>query len=256
MITASAAWGFSGVGSIIQWSSKPVSPMARNNCPAIGFFESSNICVSIPAIASIPISGRIWGLVAIPPRGQLIQVQPADVKASPISTARCVGSAALAADIANFVPENCFSRATNFSLSIRCLGASLFSSEIIVACCASIFDCWSLLISSSNTNKTIVHNDSTAMPPSTSHVATRWTEAEYSADSNIIPAPTANEATTLTERSQKWGQNGHDVSGSTALKYVSILAILSWLLVSLFALTQLARSLIALWYERYPKGKN
>jgi hypothetical protein len=67
-----------------------------------------------------------------------------------------------------------------------------------------------------------VQTASTATPPITSHLATRWTGAEYSLLSNIIPPATANEASTLTAGSQKWGQNGHDVSGSNELRYTNI----------------------------------
>jgi hypothetical protein len=117
-------------------------------------------------------------------------------------------------------------------------GASRVSNAMILDCCA-------LLIPSSKINNQTVQAASIATPPITSHLATRWVESGYSLASRIIPAATANEANMLTDKSQKWGQNGHDVSGNNVLRYVSIPAILSWCFVSLLAIIQLIRSLFA-----------
>jgi hypothetical protein len=108
-------------------------------------------------------------------------------------------------------------------------------SRMISACWSRIVACWALLIASSNTNKKTVHSDSTTTPTITSHFATRWTEAEYSLDSNIIPAPTAIPANTLPDMSTKWGQNGSAVPESNALTYIHIPAILAWLFAAVAA---------------------
>jgi hypothetical protein len=123
-----------------------------------------------------------------------------------------------------------FSDATLDSSAVTCRSAVRWATSRSLLSSAMIVDFCSLLIRSSNTNKAIVHSDSTKMPPSTSHIALRWkmrqmrwTDALYFGDSNIIPAPTANAASTLTDRSQKWGQNGE------ALKIVSMIGgLLPW----------------------------
>ena len=46
-----------------------------------------------------------------------------------------------------------------------------------------------------------------------------------------------------------------EVAVRNLLTYVSIAAMLGWSIVSLAAITQLGRSLIALWRERHPNRK-
>jgi hypothetical protein len=60
----------------------------------------------------------------------------------------------------------------------------------------------------------------------------------------MIPAATAAPAKTLTERSQKWGQNGSNSPEVKALTYVSIAAILTWSLAALLAFGQLIKSIL------------
>jgi hypothetical protein len=107
-------------------------------------------------------------------------------------------------------------------------------------------------VRSSNTNNKTVHKDSTAVPPRTNQVATLWTAAEYFGDSSSIPAPTENAATMLIDKNQTWGQRGDASPAQTALKYVSIAAILAWCVVALMAIAGLVRSLVAFWRA----GKN
>ena len=91
-------------------------------------------------------------------------------------------------------------KASNCDLSST-LGAIRVSSAIILDCCAE-------LIPSSKTNRAIVHTASIITPQMTRHVAAWLMDIEYFGDSNIIPAPTEKLASTLTDSSQKWGQNG------------------------------------------------
>jgi hypothetical protein len=148
-------------------------------------------------------------------------------------------------------PENGLrlSEIRTWSSSESDLGAICVSNAIIFACCE-------LLIPSSNTNRKIVQTASTAIPPTTNQNATRWTEGGYFGLSNIIPPPTAILASTARDNSVTWGQKGSKSPERNLLTYVSIAAMLGWSIVSLAAITQLGRSLIALWRERHPKGQS
>jgi hypothetical protein len=152
--------------------------------------------------------------------------------------------------MSNGTPENGLS----FSIIDRgffmTLGANLVSNAMICEFCDSIVDCCRELIDSSKTNRKTVHSDSTAMPPSTSHIATRWAADEYLGDSSMIPNPTMNAANILTDNKTTWGQNGAASPERTILKYVSINAILAWLFVALMAIAGFVGSLVAFWRER------
>jgi hypothetical protein len=142
-------------------------------------------------------------------------------------------------DIANLVPGNGFARAINLAACSRCRGASRVSSLIILDCCAE-------LISSSKTNKNIVQRASMVIPTTTSINATQWVDGGYFGPSNIIPAPTAILASTLNDNKETCGQKGSAVPDRTLLKYVSIAAIMGWLIVSIIAITQLVEITISI----------
>lgn len=114
-----------------------------------------------------------------------------------------------------------------------------------------ILDCCALLIPSSNTNRKMVQIASTTIPVTTSQKATRWTAAEYLGRSNIIPTPTAMLATTLNDNSVKWGQNGSKSPERNLLTYVSIAAMVGWLIAGILAVRALLKSLCALKHERH-----
>jgi hypothetical protein len=117
---------------------------------------------------------------------------------------------------------------------------------------AAICDCCSLLIPSSNTNRNIVQTDSMAIPITMNQKATRWTAAEYRGRSNMIPAPTAILASTLSDNRATWGQSGSKSPEINLLTYVSIAAMLGWLTASGLASIELGKALFALWRERHP----
>jgi hypothetical protein len=108
---------------------------------------------------------------------------------------------------------------------------------------AMIFDCCALLTRSSTTKRETVHTDSIATPTITSQVAMRWVASEYFGRSRNIPAPTAIPASTLSDNSARWGKNGSAVPDHTALKHLSIAAILAWLFAAFAAVFALGRSL-------------
>jgi hypothetical protein len=104
------------LGISTHWFLYPASLSPWNSSVASGPGLSSKICVSIPLIISIPISGRSPGsLVAIPLSGQLIQLQPADFSASAISVAKSIDSGPTAA-IAKAMFENALIRSVRLAL--------------------------------------------------------------------------------------------------------------------------------------------
>jgi len=114
--------------------------------------------------------------------------------------------------------------------SERTRGASFFSSEMIVFCCASIVDCCLPLIPSSKPNNRSVHAASTATPPTTSTLA-----SENLGFSRTIPAATAKLATIAVVSSALWGQKGSNEPEKNSPAILYILAVCSWFGVALIA---------------------
>lgn len=109
-----------------------------------------------------------------------------------------------------------------------------------------ILDCCAELIPSSKANRNIVQRASTAIPATTSQNATLWMDEEYLGPSRIIPAPTAQLASTLIANNQTCGQNGSTPPERNPLTYVTIPAILGWLIASIMAMIKLAKSVMSL----------
>jgi hypothetical protein len=128
------------------------------------------------------------------------------------------------------------------------LGANRVSSAMILDCCDE-------LIPSSKTNRAMVHTASIITPQMTRHIAAWLMDVEYFGDSNIIPAPTEKLASTLTDSSQKWGQNGSKPPEVNALTYVSIGAIVSWLFVAGLAAIRLVQRLYIVWREHNTRAR-
>jgi hypothetical protein len=112
--------------------------------------------------------------------------------------------------------------------------------EIISFCCRT-------LMPSSTTNRHMVQTDSIATPAITSHVATRWTAAEYFGRSSSMPAPTAIPANTLNDNKTAWGQKASAEPASRLFMYLGITAIFVWAVVVLMALGRLFHALLAIW---------
>jgi hypothetical protein len=184
----------------------------------------------------------IMPVICISPEDKIPTVTPAFCKAPAIHNAKPLASR-FASDIifTDFTLPRTDNRATYCSL-FNTRAAACLSSKIILDCCA-------VLIPSSKANKNIVQTASTATPTTTSQNATRWTDGEYVGPSRTIPAPTAKLASTLMDNSQIWGQKGSTSPDRKLLMYVSVAAILGWMIVTIMAMVQLIKSVMSLWRD-------
>ncbi len=209
-------------------------------------------CISMWSAMVTPAAGRSPSNGWTPP-GNGCQTQPFALRAVAISIAKSQDSASCENIIRNGRRYGAIAAAMRDFWAAESLRG--LKSCSIVRCCVDIVRSCAPLIRSSNTNRKTVHNDSMAMPPSTNHVATLCTASEYLGDSSNIPAPTVNAANMLTDKRKTWGQSGSASPAQTALKYVSVGAIISWLIVSLLApLVSLIRSVVALWQKHHASG--
>ncbi len=171
-----------------------------------------------------------------------------------LSVALAVSAFAFAASFSNFAALS-FASAAELVATAASNPASVARSVAmrISDCCFSIRDCCAELMPSSKTNRNIVQTASNTMPTTTSQNATRWTYGEYFWPSNIIPAPTATLAATLTDSSPTWGQSGSIVPDINALTYVSVAAMIGWMFAAIAAITMLAKSIFALTRQKRRK---
>ena len=121
--------------------------------------------------------------------------------------------------------------------SVRTRGAILVSSVMslsfcprIIACCASMADCWRLLIPSSKPNSSNVHTASKATPPTTNALA-----SDHFGFSRTIPIATAKLATMAIPNSIAWGQVGSSEPEKNSLTWLHLAAATSWISVVIIA---------------------
>jgi hypothetical protein len=211
---------------------------ASTNALYKGSFVRSPTCSSGSGYTiSIPVC-------AIPKDGVSICTStPAFCNAPAIQPANAFGSRAASDIIFTDFTLPRTDRSASYCFLSRTLADNCVSRDMILSCCEE-------LIPSSKTNRNIVQHASTAMPPITSQNAILWTESGYFGRSKSIPIPTAKLASTLSDSSQKWGQKGNNSPESHLLRYVSITAMLSWLIVSIIAIIQLIKSIASYFGEK------
>jgi hypothetical protein len=195
----------------------------------------SSTWMNSPLSALSPSDGRSGRVHFKSPDGHSRSIQFADFRVGSSSSTNLTTSESLNSERTNGTAfgDRIFANTSAYCSAVRDRGANLISS-------AMIFDCCALLIPSSKTNRKIVQTASTATPPITSLVATRWIVSEYFGDSNMMPAATAKLASTVTDSKMMWGQVESTPPEKKLLKYVSIAAVLGWVFVAALAPLNLA----------------